>query len=46
MTRIFFVHAKNWSMSHFNNHLAENVKLTLIVIAFYAAIIALTALAW
>jgi hypothetical protein len=33
-------------MSHYNNHLVENVKLTLIVIAFYGAIIAMTFLAW
>ena len=33
-------------MSHINEHVAENVKLTLIVIAFYAAIIGLTFLAW
>lgn len=33
-------------MSNFNSHLLENVKLTLIVIAIYGAIIAVTVLSW
>jgi len=34
-------------MSNFDSsHLMENVKLTLIVIALYGAIIAVTVLAW